>query len=702
MAHSHAHQHDSSYYLEQLCTIAFGGALGVVCILLWWTGKIGELLKVDPNDRLRSLDWPVLLAGITLLALILIQAVALWITAGRAHHKHDGDSAAEDEGHTHEHGIAAGPPCPAHCDALDHDHHEHDHGNTDDHGHHNHDHGHTHDHHHHDHSHTHGHAHAHAGHSHADHGHDHGWAPWRYMVLMVPITLGMLMLMTPFLRGGLKPTNQRDESANLEFPGAVSAVAFTREGKTALSASEDQTVKVWDLENGKTLRTFVDGAVGPIFGLALSPDGRQVLVASEGAPQAALPMIGVNTVGTLGSPGSAGPLQAASALLPGKPSLSLWNVADGKRVRVFDGHEGAVYAVAFSHDGKQALSGGRDGSLRLWDVAGGQVLQVFTGHNGPVTAVALSTEGDAALSSGKDGTLRLWNLKTVHEPRTLMTQGGPIYAVAFSPDGAKALAGGYDANRQVPEPRPFKGAPAGTLTLWDVASGKLVRTLSGVEGPIYGVAFSQDGKQALSGGYDGRLRLWDVGTGQEVHQWEQPKLSTTGEFLKPLTAVALSADGRRALSGSYDKTVRLWNLSSQEQVRTFEGHGKTLAGGSSGETIVLGFKELDNAAFDPKARKYYQGKVGKLKGQFVQGSDGRRFTLTRFKINCCAADAIPIRVVIIAPEPVQGIKAMQWVEVTGQIQFFKRPDREEYVPALMPASLADIRVVEPDLNPYIQ
>ncbi len=172
MAHVHDHSHGdrNAYYLNQLFTITVCGALGGVTVLLWWTGKIG--LMLHPKFFIWSL-----LGGITLLILVLIRAAALWRSV---------DEAATVPIHTHDHDQ---------CD------HNHDHDHCD----HNHDHGiraaaqttgfaasplpmtvSTHPHHHHDGGHSHDHPH--------DHDHDHGWAPWRYVVLLLPVVLYFLNL----------------------------------------------------------------------------------------------------------------------------------------------------------------------------------------------------------------------------------------------------------------------------------------------------------------------------------------------------------------------------------------------------------------------------------------------------------------------------------------------------------------------------
>ena len=92
------------------------------------------------------------------------------------------------------------------------------------------------------------------------------------------------------------------------------------------------------------------------------------------------------------------------------PTLRLWDVATGKEIRSFAGHTGEVSSVAFSPDGRFALSGSWDHTVRLWDVATGKEIRTFAGHTGRVNSVAFSPDGRFALSGSDDHTVRLWNV----------------------------------------------------------------------------------------------------------------------------------------------------------------------------------------------------------------------------------------------------------------------------------------------------
>ena len=247
-------------------------------------------------------------------------------------------------------------------------------------------------------------------------------------------------------------------------------------------------------------------------------------------------------------------------------TLKLWDVATGKEIRSFAKHVNPVISVAFSPDGRSALSGSSDNTVKLWDVATGKEIRTFAGNTDPVTSVAFSPDGHSALSSGADHTFKLWDVATGKEIHSFAGHSNSVNRVAFSPDGRSALSGSADK----------------TLKLWDVATGKEIRTYAGNARPVTSVAFSPDGRSALSSSAD-TFKLWDLAAGKEIRTFEGHT-----DFV---TAVAFSPDGRTALSGSDDKTLKLWDVATGKEIRTFVGHSD----------------EVRSVAFSPDGRSALSG-----------------------------------------------------------------------------------------------
>ncbi len=378
--------------------------------------------------------------------------------------------------------------------------------------------------------------------------------------------------------------------------GGVHSVAFSPDGRFALSGSEDLTLKLWEVATGKELRSFT-GHTGSVSSVAFSPDGRFAISGGGTSYRGELKLWDLATGEEVRSfSGHSSDVKSVAFSPDGRFGLSgsdrtlkLWEVATGKELRSFSGHTDQVQAVAFSPDGRFALSGSLDKTLRLWEVATGKERRSFNGHTGWVNSVAFSPDGRFALSGSEDETLKLWDVVTGKELRSFNGDSGIVWSVAFSPDGRFAVSGGWDGTKlwelstgrelhsfsehtgQVlsvafsPSGRfVLSGSNDNTLKLWELATGKELRSFSGRIAAVRSVVFSPDGRFALSGSWDNTLKLWELGAGKELRSFSG--------HTHWVNSVAFSPDGRFVLSGSWDKTLKLWDVNTGKELRSLSGH----------------------------------------------------------------------------------------------------------------------------------
>jgi WD40 repeat protein len=310
--------------------------------------------------------------------------------------------------------------------------------------------------------------------------------------------------------------------------GWIRSLAVSKDGKRALSGSQDGTMRLWDLDKGVEIKKFTPDAKGKTcwtWQVAFSPDEKQALTST-----------GV------------------------EGSLRLFDIEKGDELKRYAAAEPDdkkrfwAYAADFSKDGKFVLTSDagipekkkddkkKDDeeikySLRLFDADSGKEVRELKGHTGYIWRALYSPDGKKIASVGaNDQTFRIWDPEKT-EP--LVTgkdaHDGNVVGLAWTPDSKYVLTTGRDK----------------LCKLWDAESGKLVKTFTGFSDDVEAVAFSKDGKRFLAGETK-VVHVVDVDSSKIVHRFE--------EHTDQVLAVAFLPDGRKAVSAGKDNIIRLWSV----------------------------------------------------------------------------------------------------------------------------------------------
>jgi WD40 repeat protein/serine/threonine protein kinase/DNA-binding XRE family transcriptional regulator len=289
-------------------------------------------------------------------------------------------------------------------------------------------------------------------------------------------------------------------------------VDLSPDGRTALSGSLDGTVTLWDVETGKMIRQFTDDQ--PVMAVTYSPDGKTALIGTG--------------------------YRFAQKLEQGH--IILWDVETGEEIRRFEGQPYVVFDVEFSPDGKRAVSAGNGAMVILWDVETGQEIRRFDDYfvDSPYPGesfwdVKFTPDGSTILAGYGFGPIVLWDVETSEEIGQLVGHvDSGATGINITADGQRVISGGWDTQ----------------AILWDMQTGDIIRRFTDHVGAVGEIEFTPDERLMLGGSADGTNSLWDVETGEVIRRYGN------GFVIKPV----FNADGNQALVGFHDGAVELWRM----------------------------------------------------------------------------------------------------------------------------------------------
>ncbi len=233
---------------------------------------------------------------------------------------------------------------------------------------------------------------------------------------------------------------------------AVATAVFSPNGRYLVTASSDQTARVWSVTGRliATLRGHKDFIRTAVF----SKNNQHIVTAS------------------------------------GDNTAKIWT-KDGQLLRTLMGHKNSVYSASFSPDGQKVITGSEDGTAKIWSFDG-KLIKTLKGHRKAVYSTVFSPNGKYVLTASEDKTAKVWTLdgKMI---RDLKRHHRAIFSARFSPDGSKILTASADR----------------TARIWSF-EGKQLHRLKGHRKAVYAATFSPNGQYILTASEDNRAKLWDV------------------------------------------------------------------------------------------------------------------------------------------------------------------------------------------------
>jgi len=337
----------------------------------------------------------------------------------------------------------------------------------------------------------------------------------------------------------------------------INAAVFSPDEKFLLTASDDHTARVVDLESGQS--RLLEGHLDEVWSAAIASDGKRAITGSK------------------------------------DNSMRLWDLTTGQTIRKFEGHTAGLVYTRFSRDEKLLFTQSDDCTLRVWDVETGKNRIIASGPTTSLKSVVAPDDHHFA-TAGVDGSV--WHVELEgSEPKkipalsvnNLTAQVAGIYPLAFSPDGRHIFAGGVD----------------GQVRDWDLREEKL-RIWEGQTSSVVRIAISPDGRQLVAASLDGSIRLWDRNTG---------KSRTLPSQDANVSVLAFSPNGQKLVAAGYDKAARVIDLVTGQR-RRFVGMQDVVTDArftKDGNRIVV-------ASADGAVRIFrLQQEAGRVLGQHSKG-----------------------------------------------------------------------------------
>ncbi len=341
----------------------------------------------------------------------------------------------------------------------------------------------------------------------------------------------------------------------------VRALAFSADGRRLVSGAEDMTTRLWDVITGKQVAVHKNGN-DVVRDIAFSPRGQRLACVGQAATLTLLDPTNLNSLNMTAVNGSDG--WTGVAFGPG--AQTLYTAGLDRQVREYKAtieplrslitHGGSGKQMGFalySPDGKSVAFGGGDRAVEVRPVSSGKSIGQLAGVDEAAYCVAVSPDGTRVAVGSGDKLVRIFDMATKKLTTTLTGHENRVWTVVWSPDGQSlaSASGSWEKPEEV-----------GECKVWDVKSGKERLALREIAASTQAVAWSADGKFLAVGSRDGIGRIYEAGSGKQLHVLAGHKNS--------VRSVVFSPDGE-SLATADDEAVRIWSVGEGKEKAKLKG-----------------------------------------------------------------------------------------------------------------------------------
>lgn len=331
--------------------------------------------------------------------------------------------------------------------------------------------------------------------------------------------------------------------------------SFSPNGDYILTASEDNTTKLWETESGKLIRTL-EGHTKPITSSTFSMDGKTIITTSQDGLLKGWETLSGNLLYTI----RVGSYINGIALSPDNKSMvvfshdvsaTLLDVTTGKQIHVLTGHTKSINSASFNQTGTLVVTASNDRTARIWDTQSGLLRLTLTGHTDFVNTARFHPDGMKIVTASDDTQAKIWDATSAKTLATLAGHTAAITSAFFDEAGDVIVTAARDQ----------------TVKMWN-GNGNLLHTLQSHTQDVLGASFSMGGKYLLTFSDDGTTKIWQAATGK--------LLRSTKAHTEGVTSATFSHDARFYLTTSHDKTAKVWDTNTGKLFRLLVGKAQRL------------------------------------------------------------------------------------------------------------------------------